>query len=105
MTAVLIRTKEGNSLVIQWLRFHASIAGGMGLIPGWRTNLITWVFPDSSVGKESACNAGDPDWIPGSGRSPGEGNGNPLLYSCLESPMVRGAWRATVHGVTQSGHD
>ena len=81
MTAVLIRTKEGNSLVIQWLRFHASIAGGMGLIPGWRTNLITWVFPDSSVGKESACNAGDPDWIPGLGRSAGEGIGYPIQYS------------------------
>ena len=81
MTAVLIRTKEGNSLVIQWLRFHASIAGGMGLIPGWRTNLITWVFPDSSVGKESACNAGDPGWIPGLGRSAGEGIGYPIQYS------------------------
>ena len=52
--------------------------------------------------KESAYNAGDPGSIPGSGRSPGEGNGNPLLYSCLENPMDRGAWRATVHGVTQN---
>ena len=43
-------------------------------------------FPDSSVGKESACNAGHPDSIPGWGRSPGEGNGNPLQYSCLENP-------------------
>ena len=48
-------------------------------------------FPHSSIGKESACNAGDPGWIPGSGRSPGEGNGNPLQYSCLENPMDKGA--------------
>ena len=47
----------------------------------------------------SACNVGDLDLIPGSGRSPGEGNGNPLQYSCLENPMDRGAWQATVHGV------
>ena len=48
-------------------------------------------FPGGSDGKESACNARDPDLIPGSGRSPGEGNGNPLQYSCLENPMDRGA--------------
>ena len=52
--------------------------------------------------KESACNAGDPGSIPGSGRSPGEGNDNPLPYSCLGNPMDRGAWWATVHGVTKS---
>ena len=49
-------------------------------------------------------NVGDPGSIPGSGRSPGEGNGNPLLYSCLENSMDRGTWRATVHGVTRVGH-
>ena len=56
---------------------------------------------------ESACNVGDPSSIPGLGRSRGEGNGNPCQYSCLENPMDRGAWRATVHGVTNSwtGHD
>ena len=59
-------------------------------------------FPHSSVGKESACNAGDLDSIPGSGRSPGERN--PLQYSCLWNPMERGAWQATVHGVTRVGH-
>ena len=59
----------------------------------------------SSVGKESACNAGDLGSIPGSGRSPGEGNGNSLQYSCLENPMDRGVWWATVHGVTRVGHD
>ena len=59
-------------------------------------------FPDGSDGKVSAYNAGDPASIPGSGRSPGEGNGNPLQYSCLENPMHGGAWLATVHGVAKS---
>ena len=48
-------------------------------------------FPGGSDGKESACNAGDLGWTPGSGRSPGEGNGNPFQYSCLENSMDRGA--------------
>ena len=56
----------------------------------------------SSDGKASACNAGDLGSIPGSGRSPGEGNGNPLQYSCLENSMDRGAWQATVHRVAES---
>ena len=51
--------------------------------------------------KESVCNAGDMGSIPGSGTSPGEGNDNPLQYSCLENPMDGGAWRATVHGVVK----
>ena len=59
-------------------------------------------FPGGSEGKASACDAGDPGSIPGSGRSPGEGNGNPLQYSCLENPMDRGARWATVHGVAKS---
>ena len=78
-------------------------------------------FPGNLAGKESACNAGDPRLIPRLGSSPaegidyplqyswaslvaqcGEGNGNPLQYSCLESFMNRGAWSATVHGVTES---
>ena len=59
-------------------------------------------FPGDSDGKESACNAGDLGSIPGSGRSPGEGNGYPLQYFCLENPMDRVAWQATVHGVTKS---
>ena len=59
-------------------------------------------FPHSSVGNESACSTGDPSSIPGLGRSPGEGNGNPLQYSCLENPMDRGAWWAAVHGVAKS---
>ena len=61
-----------------------------------------WGFPGGSDGKESACNAGDLGLISGVGRSTGEGNGNPLQYSCLENPMDRGAWRATVHGITKS---
>ena len=72
--------------------------------------MIIWLhftllgFPDGSAGKESACNAGDAGdlgSIPGSGRVPGVGNGNPLQYSCLESPMDRGAWLATVQ---RKGH-
>ena len=69
-------------------------------------------FPGGSVSEESVCNAGDQDSIPGSGRSPGEGNSNPLQYSCLENPMDREshgespgqnvAWWATVPGVTKS---
>ena len=51
---------------------------------------------------KSACSTGDPGSIPGSGRSPGEGNGNLLQYSCLESPIDRGAWQAAVHGVAKS---
>ena len=59
-------------------------------------------FPGGSEVKASTCNAGDLGSIPGSGRSPGEGNGNPLQYSCLENPMDRGAWWATVHRVSKS---
>ena len=59
-------------------------------------------LPGGSDGKESPCNAEDPGLIPGLGRSPGEGNGNPLQYSCLENPRDRGAWWAAVHRVTQS---
>ena len=59
-------------------------------------------FPGGSEVKVSACNAGDLGSIPGLGRSPGEGNGNPLQYSCAENPMDRGAWWATVHGVAKS---
>ena len=62
-------------------------------------------FPGGSVVKKKkkpAAQAGDMGSIPGSGRCPGEGNDNPLQYSCLENPLDRGAWRATVHGVTES---
>ena len=59
-------------------------------------------FPGSSDGKEFACSVGDWGLIPGSGRSPGEGNGNPLQYPCMENPMDGGVWQATVHGVAKS---
>ena len=59
-------------------------------------------LPCCPYGKEIACNAGDSGSIPGSGRHPGEGNGNPLQYSCLENPRDRGAWWAAIYGVAQS---
>ena len=62
----------------------------------------TGSFSGGSDSKESACNAGDTGLIPGSGKSPGEGSGNPLQYSCLENPLDRGAWWTTIHGVTKS---
>ena len=72
-------------------------------MPPRASNLIFYlIFPPSSVSEEASHNAGDLGLIPGSGRFPGEGNGNSLQYSCLEHPMDRGAWRATVHGVAES---
>ena len=62
---------------------------------------VTVGFPGGSVVKNQPANAGDKGLIPGSGRSPGEGSGNPLQYSCLGNSMERGAWQATVHGVTK----
>ena len=67
---------------------------------GAQRNIL--VFPGGSDGKASAYNVGDTGSIPGLGRSSGEGNGTPLQYSCLENPMDRGAWQATVHGVAKS---
>ena len=71
---------------------------GSGYIP----NLS---FPSCSDSKKSTCNVEDPGFIPGSRRSPGKGNGNPLQYSCLENPMDRGAWWATVHDWQRVGYD
>ena len=65
-------------------------------------SLLGTCFPGGSEVKASACNVGDLGSIPGLGRSPREGNGNPLQDSCLENPMDGGAWWATVHGVTES---
>ena len=64
--------------------------------------IYIYIWASSSAGKESACNATDLGLIPGLGGSPGGGHGSPLQYSCLENPMGRGAWGATVHGVTKS---
>ena len=70
----------------------------------WISRIFTR-FPGGLVVKNLPTNARDPCSIPGSGRSPGIENGNPLQYSCLGNPMDRGTWRATVHGVTRVGHD
>ena len=67
--------------------------------------LIVSKFPGGSDSKESACNAGDPGLIPGSGKSSGKENGYPLQYSCLENSVARGAWRATVWGLKRVGHN
>ena len=63
------------------------------------------VIPGGSDGKVSACKAGNPGSIPGSGRSPREGNGKPLQYSCLENPMDRGPWWSIVHGLYRVGYN
>ena len=65
-------------------------------------DIYTWGFPGGSTVKNPPANAGDVGLIPGSGRSPGEGDGNPLQNSCLGNPMDRGAWLATDHGVAKS---
>ena len=62
---------------------------------------FVWGFPDSSMVKKPTCNVEDPGSIPGLGRSPGGGHGNPLQYPCLENSMDRGAWQATVHGIAK----
>ena len=84
---------------------HHIVKAGRALRnPARLSFFFTWEFPGSSVGKESACNAGDSGSILGWGRSPGEGNGNPLQDSCLENPMERGVWQAIVHGIARVGH-
>ena len=75
--------------------------GGNLLSPDLANSLMVYCPGGGSDGKESACNPGDPVSIPGLGRSPGEGNGYPLQYSCLNS-TDKGAWQATVHGVAKS---
>ena len=77
------------------LEFSLDIYPGLGLVD----HVV--VLSRRLSGKESACQVGDAGSIPGSERFPGEGNGNPLQYSCLGNPLERGAWQATVHGVTK----
>ena len=86
-----------------WARRVAYLPSGYQL-SSWTCSLFhqTSGFPGVSGGKESACNTGDPGLIPGLRRSPGEGNGYPLQYLCLENPMNREAWWSMVHGVTKS---
>ena len=83
------------------LRVLRGVSEGFKQI-GNKINFSCLDFPGGSDGKASAYNAGDPGSIPGSGRSPGEGNDNPLQYSCLENPVDRGAWQATAHMVAKS---
>ena len=83
--------------------FHCKLTATISLQPHYLMSLLLYRgFPGGSDSKESACNAGDPDSIPGSGRSPGEGNGYPLQYSCLESSMDRGVRQAIGYGVAKS---
>ena len=77
-------------------------SGGLWFTVSHRVGRDLSGFPGGSEVKASASNAGDPGSIPGLGRSPGEGNGNPLQYSCLENPMDKGVWRALVPGVAKS---
>ena len=86
--------QKKNAYLILW---HAHNKGQK-----WQALNRSIRFPGGSDNKESVCNVGDLGSIPGSGRYPGEGNGNPLQYSCLENPMDGGTWQATVHGVTKS---
>ena len=78
---------------------------GRPLIPGFGLLSVFKDFPGGSDGQVSAYNAGDPGSIPGSGRSPGEGNGNPLQCSCSENPMNGGAWWLQSMGSQRVGHD
>ena len=92
-----------------WIPAHMSTELEVITVPGLPgfDDLIQgslWNFPGSSVDKDYTCNEGDLGSILRQERSPGEGNGNPLQYSCLGNPTVRGAWWVTVHGVTRVGH-
>ena len=88
--------KEGLSLIPATLSRNNIQKGGKDC------DLRSWGFPGGSGIKESACSVGDLGLIPGSGRSLAEGNSYPLQYSCLENPKDRGAWRATIHGITKN---
>ena len=109
MDMILIRLQ---AFVMNWESWLLHFMGSQRVIQDWATELNwrvfaiclcrDYLFPIGSLGKESACSAGDLGLISESGRSPGEGNGNPLQYSCLENPMDRRTWQATVHGVAKS---
>ena len=88
------KKKKGESDLNTWTQRrhtegHVRMEAQVGMLPRWLS------------GKESPCNAGETDLIPGLGRSPGERKGNPLQYSCLENPMDRGAWWPILQGVTE----
>ena len=86
-------------MVIPWHGMHLALSR---MPPTQVQQIVAITITCGSDGKESACRAGDPGSIPGSGRSPGEGNGNPLQYSCLKNTVDRRAWPATVYGVAKS---
>ena len=90
-----------------WNFNFISLSIDLGFVIGFSWQLLFLYFscirlPPTSAGKESICNTGNPGSILEMGRSPGEGNGNPHQYFCLENPMDRGAWQATNHGITES---
>ena len=88
-----------------WHFLHITLRGTVGFYEyteHTQNSCHAWLVPSDSVGTESTCKAADAGLMPGSGRSPGKGNGNPLQYSCLRNPMDRGAWQATVRGVAKS---
>ena len=93
------RDKIDQSLEVQIVGYSDIKSQGH---PNLKWDIVSHGFPAGSNGKESACNAGDPDLIPELGKSPGEKNGNPLQYSCVKNSMDRGAWQATVHRVAKS---
>ena len=111
-------TQEGEEMVVAWILGGAVKMGRSDVIVDilrrqlvedrttrFHQQILCWDnkgFPGGSEVKASAWNVGDPGSIPGSGRSPGEGNGTPLQYSSLENPMEGGAWQATVHWVAKS---
>ena len=95
------------SLLVPQVQPRSMVSAFFLKCPAWVLNTRGWPvsnimgFLGGSDGKESACNVGNLDLIPELERSPGEGNGNPLQYSCLGNPTDRGAWRATVYGFTK----
>ena len=90
--------------VLEWVAISYSRGSSLPRDRTWVSRIVgeRFILPGGSEVKASVYNVGDLGLIPGLGRSPGEGNGNPLQYSCLENPMDGGAWWATVHGVTKS---
>ena len=95
MQIIIVSTSD---VRIQWDRIYKAYS----IVPATWEQLKGVTYHHYFLGRESAYSVGDQDLIPGSGRSPGKGNGNPLRYSCLENPMGRGPWWATVHGVSKS---
>ena len=95
------------NLNAEYIMRNAGLEGTQAGIKIARRNInnlryADYTFPGGLTDKESTCNVGDLGLIPGSGKSPGEGNGNPLQYSCLENPMDRAVWKVTVHGAAKS---